>query len=229
MHQYNDGKDKSGIAKRFGLGKKQSAEKMTEAERVEMELRFMVDHFLPFDKSKDFGAVKGLGYGVAPPLPPIPSSVTAVPVDSTIAAQSSIEEGFKYGEDTPMESFLKSNPLLDFRDDENLVSRISFTPSSENDGSMEGEGRTSQLLTSLYSTRDFGKNVGLSVVVDTVHVANVTESSSYGLAVNAGSSLEAGTFSGGAMSPLAVQARYDDRESRKYGASPAAEVSGNRF
>ncbi|KAI8617860.1 kinase-like domain-containing protein [Chytriomyces sp. MP71] len=60
----------------FGSAKmKQQTRQLTEGERIELELRFMADHFLPYDSSKNPTLICKMEEGdLAPPVPPMPSA-----------------------------------------------------------------------------------------------------------------------------------------------------------
>ncbi|KAJ3029300.1 UNVERIFIED_CONTAM: hypothetical protein HDU68_012537 [Siphonaria sp. JEL0065] len=118
-------------------------QKLTESERIELELRFMNDHFLPYDSTKRPSPLNGVGSGVAPPVPPIPSpavlkqlgsanntntppiktnngtgfrnSDTIIPLagEPSPTSYQLNNSGFPRNE-TPMDEFLRSNTSIDY-------------------------------------------------------------------------------------------------------------------
>ncbi|KAJ3030588.1 UNVERIFIED_CONTAM: hypothetical protein HDU68_008481 [Siphonaria sp. JEL0065] len=118
-------------------------QQLTESERIELELRFMNDHFLPYDSTKRAPPLTGVGSGVAPPVPPIPSpavlkqlgsanNINIPPINKNngtgfrnpdaiipMAGEpgpSSYQlnnSGFPRNE-TPMDQFLRSNTSIDY-------------------------------------------------------------------------------------------------------------------
>ncbi|KAI9336696.1 kinase-like domain-containing protein [Obelidium mucronatum] len=140
----------------------QQHEKLTESERIELELRFMNDHFLPYDSSK---RVPAAHTGTAPPVPPIPSpevlkqlSANGTPliggeppsnqlISLAAEASSPYQHNIFSRNETPMDHFLRSNTSInDYRMDlDGLNSSLIQSSSFDNDSSLSKSSPSNQL------------------------------------------------------------------------------------
>ncbi|KAJ3066310.1 hypothetical protein HDU98_010391 [Podochytrium sp. JEL0797] len=209
-----------------GAKKHQHESELSENERVDMEMRFMNDHFLPFDSSKRKGA--DLPGEHSHPAPLVPTSTmlrympamaprfTADPNTDSFTQHHSIPKP-----ETPMDAFLRSNPLIDLGNLNLAGSHHAISSSNDSDSTTPADSiiPNHQLNDTNANFRLFNRRPVIDTSFNQPALESFLSSSSSSSSSSSGSSLRMFTFRDSPASPLALQAKYD--ASVKRNGSPA--------